>query len=176
MPTFAQHFKAGVTLAHAVYTIDQIYEDDKLDWDDAPAIGAFIGGELLLWGADLLEWRNVGKKPLYIIEGAILTGGAVSYAIGGRSGLVAYTDVVTGKVSPAEWYDVVAPAVRKKSGELQKKSEELQIRAVGWVDRRLMEGQHYLEREYREKKRQVETGWELLNKYGRWANPVHLPF
>jgi hypothetical protein len=60
--------------------------------------------------------------------------------------------------------------------EIQEKSEEIQIAAVAWVDRRLMEGQRYIEQEYQEKKQLVETGWELLNRYGRWANPVNLPF
>jgi hypothetical protein len=85
-------------------------------------------------------------------------------------------DFVLDPPTPAEWYEVVAPAVEKKYKEMAKKSDEFQIAAVAWVDRRLMEGQHYLEREYQEKKQQVETGWELLNRYGRWANPVHLPF
>jgi len=75
-----------------------------------------------------------------------------------------------------DWYEVVAPAVKEKFAEIAQKSDDFQIAAVGWVDRRLMEGQHYLEREYQEKKQQLETGWELLNRYARWANPVHLPF
>ena len=84
-------------------------------------------------------------------------------------------DILLDPPTPTEWYDVVAPEVKKKAGELQTMSEEFQIGAVAWVDRRLMEGQHYLEREYQEKKELVETGWELLNRYGRWYNPV-LPF
>jgi hypothetical protein len=80
-------------------------------------------------------------------------------------------DVIDMVLDPpiTDWYEVVAP-------EIEKKSDELQIRAVGWVDRRLMDVQHYLEQEYQEKKHQVETGWELLTKYGRWANPIALPF
>lgn len=166
---FSQHFKALGTLVHGIYTIDKIYEDDKLDWDDTPAIMSFIAGQTLIWGGDFLDWRKVHKKPLYIIEAAVLAGGIASYAIGGREGLVSYTDILTGKVTPKDWYDVVAP-------EIGKKSDEFQIRAVGWVDRRLMDVQHYVEREYQEKKSQLETGWDLLTRYGRWANPVALPF
>ena len=77
---------------------------------------------------------------------------------------------------PTDWLEVVAPAVEQKYKEFAKKSDDFQIAAAGWVDRRLMDAQHYLEREYQEKKMQVETGWELLNKYGRWANPIRLPF
>jgi len=134
--TITQHFKALGTLVHAVYAIDKIYEDGKLDWDDTPTIMTFIGGQALVWGGDLLDWRKVGKKPLYIIEAAILVGGVVSYAIGGREGLVTYTDVLTGKVGPGEWYRVVEPAVKGKFlehifipllGEMQEKEREMSL-------------------------------------------------
>ena len=85
-------------------------------------------------------------------------------------------ELIVDPPTPMEWYEVVAPAVEEKFKELDKKTDEFQIGAAAWVDRRLMDGQHYLEREYQEKKMQVETGWELLNKYGRWANPIRLPF
>jgi len=85
-------------------------------------------------------------------------------------------ELIVDPPTPVEWYEVVAPAVEEKYKEIAQKSDDFQVAAVGWVDRRLMEGQHYLEREYQEKKQQVETGWELLNRYARWANPVHLPF
>ncbi len=110
---YTQHFKAFATLTHVIYTVDKIYEDDKLDWDDTPTIMAFIGGEIVIWGADFLDWRKVSKKPLYVIEAAILAGGVASFAIGGREGLVGYTDILTGKVSPAKWYETVAPEVEK---------------------------------------------------------------
>jgi len=79
--------------------------------------------------------------------------------------------------TPAEWYDVVAPAVEKKFAEIDQKIVEVEIAAAGWVDRRLMDVQHYLESEYQEKKRMVETGWDVLTEYGRWANPTPgIPF
>jgi len=133
---FAQHFKAGVTLTHTVYTIDRIFEDDKLDWDDTPTIMAFVAGEAVMWGGDFLDWRKAGKKPLYVIEAAVLLGGVASYAIGGREGLVTYTDIVTGKIGPGQWYDVVAPEVKKKfikhvaqplAREKMKKERELKL-------------------------------------------------
>lgn len=135
---YTQHFKGIGTLVHVVYTIDRIYEDDKLDWDDTPTIMAFIGGEALIWGGDFLDWKNVGKKPLYIIEGAILLGGIASYAIGGREGLVTYTDILTGKIGPGKWYRTVAPEVKKAfikhvaqpiAIEIQEKETELQMLA-----------------------------------------------
>jgi len=135
---FSQHLKAGATLVHAIYTIDKIYEDDKLDWDDTPIIMTFIAGEAMMWGGDFLDWRKAGKKPLYAIEGALLLGGVASYAIGGREGLVTYTDIVTGKIGPGQWYDVVAPEVKKKffkhvalplSIELNKKEAEIKMLA-----------------------------------------------
>jgi len=120
---FTQHFKAAGTLVHLIYTIDKILEDDKLDWDDTPTIMVFIGGEVVMWGGDFLDWRQVSKKPLYVIEAAILLGGVASLAIGGREGLVAYTDIWTGKVGPKEWYQTVAPEVEKvllrKKGQLE---------------------------------------------------------
>jgi len=171
MVTYAQHFKGGATLIHALYTIDEVYADEKVDWDDAGTIASFIAWEAVLWGTDFLEWRKIHKKPLYIIEAAIIAGGVISYGIAGREGLMNYVDLMTGKVSPMEWYDVVAPAIGKKS-------DEFSISAVAWVDDRLMDIQHYLEREFAEKKSQVETGWDLLRRYGRWANPTPglLPF
>jgi len=138
-PTFAQHFKAGATLVHAIYTIDKIYEDDKLDWDDAPAIGRFIGGELLMWGGDILEWRNVGKKPLYIIEAAILAGGVASYAIAGRSGLVSYTEFVTEPkhYTPSGLGSSIAKSVETiYEHKIEKPLTRLAKKYVGWVDRR----------------------------------------
>jgi len=172
MPTWSQHFKGGATLIHALYTLDEVYADDKVDWDDAGTIASFIAWEAVLWGSDFLEWRQIHKKPLYVIEAAIIAGGVISYGIGGREGLMDYVDVMTGEVGPAEWYEVVAPAVSEKFDEVQSKSEEIQIAAVGWVDDRLMDMQHFVEREIQQKKQMVETGWELLTKYGRWANPT----
>jgi len=169
---FSQHFKAVGTLVHGIYTIDKIYEDDKLDWDDTPAIMSFIGGQILIWGGDFLDWRKIHKKPLYVIEAAVLAGGIASYAIGGREGLVAYTDILTGKVTPKDWYEVVAPPVTEKLKELDEKTDEWSVAIAGWVDDRLMDIQHSLEREYQEKKTLLEGGWELLNRYGRWANPT----
>jgi len=173
MVTYAQHFKGGATLIHALYTIDEVYADEKVDWDDAGTIASFIAWEAVLWGTDFLEWRKIHKKPLYIIEAAIIAGGIISYGIAGREGLMNYTDLMTGKVTPVEFYDVVAPAIKKKAGELQTKSDEFSIAAAGWVDDRLMDIQHSLEREFEEKKSQVETGWDLLRRYGRWANPTY---
>lgn len=121
---YTQHFKALGTLAHTIYTIDKIYEDDKLDWDDTPTIMAFIGGEIIIWGGDFLDWKKIHKKPLYIIEGAILAGGLASLAIGGRKGLVAYTDILTLKVGPKEWYQTVAPQVEKV---LLRKQSQLEL-------------------------------------------------
>lgn len=172
MPTYAQHFKAGATLVHALYTIDEVYADDKVDWDDAGTIASFIAWEAVLWGTDLLEWRNIHKKPLYIIEAAIIAGGVVSYAIAGREGLMNYADLMTGKVSPGEYYEVVAPQVTEKFRELDQVTDEWSVAAGGWIDDRLMDVQHYLEAEYQEKKSQVKTGWDLLQRYGRWANPT----
>jgi len=135
---FSHHFKAGTTLVHAIYTIDRIYEDDKLDWDDTPAIMSFIAGEALMWGSDFLDWKQVSKKPLYAIEAALLLGGVVSYAIGGREGLVTYTNIITFKISPKEWYKVVAPAVKKEfiehvalplAKEVHKKEGEIEMLA-----------------------------------------------
>jgi len=133
MVTYAQHFKGGATLIHALYTIDEVYADEKVDWDDAGTIASFIAWEAVLWGTDFLEWRKIHKKPLYIIEAAIIAGGVISYGIAGREGLMNYVDLMTGKVSPME---------------------------------------------FAEKKSQVETGWDLLRRYGRWANPTPglLPF
>lgn len=74
-------------------------------------------------------------------------------------------DLIIDPPSPIEWYDVVAPA-------LDQKTDEWSIAIGGWVDNRLMDVQHYLEREYQEKKSQIETGWDLLTEYGRWANPT----
>jgi len=113
MPTYAQHFKAGATLIHALYTIDEVYADDKVDWDDASTIASFVAWEAVFWGSDFLEWRNIHKKPLYIIEAAIIAGGVISYGIAGREGLMDYTDFMTGKVGPKEYYDVVAPEVKR---------------------------------------------------------------
>lgn len=85
-------------------------------------------------------------------------------------------DLVLDPPTPTEWIDVVVPEVEKKFSEIAKKSDEFQIAAVAWVDRRLMEGQHAIEQEYRKRKHQLETGYELLTKYPLWANPVQLPF
>jgi len=135
---FSQHFKAGATLVHALYTIDEIYADDKLDWDDTPTMMVFIAGEAMMWGGDFLDWRKASKKPLYVIEAALLLGGVASYAIGGREGLVTYTDIVTGKIGPGQWYNVVAPEVKKKflkhvaqplAREIHKKEAEVEMLA-----------------------------------------------
>jgi len=162
---FSQHFKAVGTLVHGIYTIDKIYEDDKLDWDDAPTIATFIGGQILVWGGDFLDWRKIHKKPLYIIEAAVLAGGVASYAIGGREGLVAYTDILTGKIGPKDWYDVVAPEVKREAEE----AVTLTLGLGGFLLRGLETyAEHKLE--------QIEAGYDWLTKYGRWANPLGLPF
>jgi len=137
------------------------------------------------------DWAEAGKDTFFfslavlpVVAPNFVFGTLAPYWIGIGTGVVAtaviveatglgtYEDVidlVLDPPTPMEWYDVVAP-------EIGKKSEEFQIAAVGWVDRRLMDVQHYVEREIEEKKQQVKTGWELLHEYGRWANPFGLPF
>lgn len=103
--------KGHITVFHAADTIRRIREDDKLDWNDLPKIVSFLAGEAMLWGPDFLDWKKAPLKPLYIIDGLIILGGVVSYAIGGEEGVYNYLDLITGDVSPAKFYDVVAPAV-----------------------------------------------------------------
>jgi len=166
---FSQHFKAVGTLVHTIYVIDKIYEDDELNWDDAPTIATFIAGELLIWGGDILDWRKVGKKPLYIIEAAILIGGVTSYAIGGREGLVAYTDVLTGQVGPGEWYDVVAPEVKK---ELKEKKTQM----LGVVSLVYNMGVRELERKALIARARVEAVSEFLEDLpGKFLTGPYLP-
>lgn len=98
MATFMQHQKIWLTVGGTIKTWEIIAEDDKLTWSDAPAIGTFIGGTTLLWATDFLEWRNFSKKPLFILEAAIVVGGVASYAIGGKEGLFMYKDFITDPV------------------------------------------------------------------------------
>jgi len=74
-------------------------------------------------------------------------------------------DLLLEPPNPVEWYETVAP-------EIGKKSEEFQIAAVAWVDRRLMEGQHYIEAKVKQKKSQLESGWDWVEDNWRWSNPT----
>jgi hypothetical protein len=93
--SFQKHQKIWLTVGGAIATWEIISADDKLTWSDAPAIGTFVGGTAFLWATDFLEWKNFSKKPLYILEAAIVTGGIASYAIGGKEGLFTYKDFIT---------------------------------------------------------------------------------
>jgi len=93
--SYQKHQKIWVTVGGAIATWEIISDDDKLTWSDAPAIGTFIGGAAFLWATDFLEWKNFSKKPLYILEAAIVAGGIASYAIGGKEGLFTYKDFIT---------------------------------------------------------------------------------
>lgn len=108
---YRQVFKGHITLLHAVDTIRRIREDDKLDWDDVPKIMSFFAGEAMLWGPDFLDWKKAPMKPLYIIDAMIIGGGIASYVIGGEEGVYNYVDLITGEVTPAEYYEVVGPVV-----------------------------------------------------------------
>jgi len=158
---FTTHFKAIGTLVGAIYTIDKIYEDDKLGWDDTPAIMTFIGGTAIVWAGDFLDWKKIHKKPLYIIEVAILAGGVVSYMIGGREGLVAYTDILTGKIGPTEWYEVVAPEVKREVKETYHTTvgfAGMLIRMVGTEVQRKVD--------------QAEAVYDWITEDGIWLNPT----
>jgi len=96
--SFQKHQKIWLTVGGAVATWEIISADDELTWSDAPAIGTFIGGTAFLWATDFLEWKNFSKKPLYILEAAIVAGGIASYAIGGKEGLFTYKDFITDPV------------------------------------------------------------------------------
>lgn len=56
------------------------------------------------------------------------------------TGIGTTQDVIDMIVDPPvdDWYEVVIPAIDKRTDELSK-------RAAHWVDRRLMEGQHFIE-------------------------------
>jgi len=107
----------------------------------------------------------------------VLTGAAIG--VGATMIIVEATGIGTAEEvldlvldPPTDWLEVVAPALEEKFAEIAKKSDEAQIAAVAWVDRRLMDVQHYLEREYQEKKQQAETGWDWVEENWRWANPT----
>jgi len=166
----------GITAAYLVLKYRKEMKDNyrKGNWAEAGKDTAFFAVTMLPVVAPNFFFGTVAFP---VLTGAAIGVGATmiiveSTGIGTAEEVL---DLVLDPPSPKEWYDVVAPEVKKKAGELQTISEEFQIGAVAWVDRRLMEGQHYLEREYQEKKELVETGWELLNRYGKWYNPV-LPF
>jgi len=170
MVTYAQHFKGGATLIHALYTIDEVYEDEKVDWDDAGTIASFIAWEAVLWGTDFLEWREIHKKPLYIIEAAIIAGGFISYGIGGREGLMNYVDLMTGKVTPKEWLEVVGPAIQSEVTEpiIEYLTEELWQKQLvdpigGWVSRR---------------EKDIRRAWQLSAPFriNRYLTGPSLPF
>lgn len=111
---YRRAIKGHITLLHAVDTIRRIREDKKYGWDDVPKVVSFVIGEALLWGPDLLDWKKASLKPLYIIDGLIIAGGIVSYGIGGEQGVYDFVDVITGEVTPAKYYSVVVPQVKKK--------------------------------------------------------------
>jgi len=140
---YRRYLKGHVTLLHAVDTIRRIRADDKLDWDDAPRIASFIAGEAIMWGGDLLDWRKAPMKPLYIIDALIISGGIVSYAIAGEEGVYDFVDLISGEVSPAEWADVVVPAIQSEVTEpiIEYVTEELWQKQLvdpitGWAARR----------------------------------------
>jgi len=138
------------------------------NWLEAAKDTAFFSVKLLPIVAPAFVFGTLGPVWLGLGAGVIVT--AIIVKTTGLGTVEEVIDLVLDPPNPVEWFNVVAPEIRKKS-------EEFQIGAVAWVDRRLMEGQHYLESEYQQKKRQIETGWELINKWGRWANPTPgLPF
>jgi len=170
------HFK-GIETAGILWILyDKSYRDDrKLTWEDADEF-VIAGGALTLVWADV-AFAGVATWPLVVIEAAVVGGLVASIAIGGVEGGEAYIDFITS--DPEEMWEktveVTLPAIKEKvvsvGKEIQEKSEEIQIAAVAWVDRRLMEGQRYIEQEYQEKKQLVETGWDLLTTYPVWGNP-----
>jgi hypothetical protein len=139
------------------------------------------------------DWLEAAKdtgffavKMLPVVAPAFVFGAMAPYWIGAAVGVGATMAIVeiTGigewedvrdlvlDPDPVEWYKVVAPELEKKYRDYEQKTEEWSVAAAGWIDRRLMDVQHSLEREYQEKKTLLQGGWDLLNRYGRWANPT----
>jgi len=167
----------GITAAYLLLRYRNEMQENyaKGDWAEAAKDTAFFAVAITPVVAPSFFFGTVAYPVL--VGAAIGVGATIAIVeLTGIGTAEEVLDLIVDPPMPDEWYEVVAPAVKEKYKEIAQKSDDFQVAAVGWVDRRLMEGQHYLEREYQEKKQQLETGWELLNRYARWANPVHLPF
>lgn len=166
----------GITAAYLLLRYRNEMQENyaKGDWAEAAKDTAFFAVAITPIVAPSFFFGTVAYP---VLVGAAIGVGA-TIAIVEITGIGTAEEVIEMVVDPPidDWYEVVAPAVEEKFAEIAQASDDFQIAAVAWVDRRLMEGQHYLEQQYQEKKHQLETGWEMLTEYGRWANPVHLPF
>jgi len=128
----------GITAAYLLLRYKSEMEENyrKGDWAEAAKDTAFFAVAVTPVVAPNFFFGTLA--PVWI--GAAVGVGA-TMAIVELTGIGTYEDVldlVVDPPTPKEWYNVVAP-------EFQKKSEELQIGAVAWVDRRLMDIQHTIE-------------------------------
>ena len=127
---------------------------EKGDWAEAAKDTAFFSVKMLPVVAPAFFFGTLGPVWIGLGAGVIVTALIVeATGIGTTQDVI---DLVLDPPGPIEWIEVVGPAVK----------EEIIVPAAeayaGWVDRRIED---------------VETGWELINRYGRWRNPTPgLPF
>jgi len=128
----------GITAAYLFLRYKKEMEENyrKGDWVEAGKDTAWFAFAVTPVVAPNLFFGTLA--PVWIGLGAGVIATAAIVEVTGIGTTQDVIDLVLDPPNPVEWYQVVAP-------EVGKKSEELQIRAVGWVDRRLMDIQHTIE-------------------------------
>jgi hypothetical protein len=149
--------KGGETAAILLGLYKTVYmdEDEKLTREDADEI--FWAALALGWVWSDVALMGVSTTALAPVAGVIVLGGVASYGIGGKSGFDDYVSVMTGDVSPEEYYDVVSTAIESEVIEpIRVEIEETitittELLGMGW----------------RSLKRNLGLGWKLTRP--RWA-------
>lgn len=149
--------KGGETAAILIGLYKTVYmdEDEKLTREDADEI--FWATLALGWVWSDVALMGVSTAALAPVAGVIVLGGVASYGIGGKSGFDDYVSVMTGDVSPEEYYDIVAPAIES----------EIIEPIVTDIEEKITIIEEVLGMAYRSLKRNLGLGWKLTRP--RWA-------
>lgn len=104
-------------------------DDRKITWDDWPELSKGTAALGILWAPEILTITGVSTTPLVIVEGVVVTGAIVSYAVGGVEGVENYIDFIT---EPEKYY--ARSKFTVKTIYEQKIEEPLQEAAIWYVE------------------------------------------
>lgn len=128
------------SLAVGLYWRKKAWQDDKkLTFEDLDETAKAVVALGFIWGGNKLL---ANLPAIKVVEGLVLSGAVVSFAIAGEKGFDDYVDFMTGEVSPKEFGEVVQaeliqPAKKYIMEELWE--EQLVKPVTSWVNRRIDE-------------------------------------